>query len=137
MSDFLNDLNKLNQNFGSSKSVANKYDYENISLAKKERTSFRRKIRKIVVNVYDTAKTATKADLQTFAKSQESCLLICTKGKKSFKDLQVFDVYPNFSDCTAKEKIDLIAAHKAIIAKIANKKEVVKPIVKPIVNNAK
>ena len=49
---------------------------------------------------------------------QENCLLACTKTEKTFKDLKIFEVYPNFSDCTVKEKKELETAHKLIIDKI-------------------
>lgn len=112
-------LNEINQNFAINSASQSKYNWDAMNIAKSQRTTKRRQIRKSVISVYNSdIASVTKESLKQFTDFQESILLSCTKTKKTFKDLQVSDIIPKFETCTKSEKDLYIANHKLIIAKI-------------------
>lgn len=112
--NFLNELNSLNSNLGVNSAIGNKYDYENLDIAKNLRFTFRKQVRKSVENIYNSENVDLKV-LQQFANFQENCLLACTKSKKTFIQLKVNEIYPNFEKCTENEKKNLTAKHENFV----------------------
>ena len=117
--NFFNSLNALNANYASNNSRSAKYDYKALKIVSDEqKKSFRVQLRKSVKSIYANIEDVSIKDLKEFAKLQEQCLLICTQSKKTFKQLTVNEVYPDFNKQKETDKKHLQSVHKIILEKI-------------------
>jgi hypothetical protein len=129
MSNLFNELDSLNANLGVNSSVSKKYDYEAANIAKVQQKQFRVKVRKSTEQVYSLENVELET-LKKFASFQEQILIVCTKGKKKFAQLQVSEVYPNFSSLSANEKKSVETNHKKFVSMLSEKKEEKKEVLK-------
>ena len=126
--NFFDNLNELNSSLNVGKSIAKKYDYSSAGIPKVQQKSFRIKIRKITESFY--SKEQTEATVKSFAAMQESCLLVCTEGKKKFQSLVVSEIYPSFENLSEKEKKEISELHAKACAMFALETKVPEKVIK-------
>lgn len=119
--NFFNQLNELNANLGVNNSNNGaKYDYERANVAKREQKSFRIKVRQGVEAIYHS-ENVDAATIKKFAEFQQNILLACTKTKRTFQQLQVSEVYPNFAKLNPTEKKQVETNHKKFVELLTKK----------------
>ena len=111
--NFVNELNSFNSLMGVNSTSESKYDYFACEVSKKEQKSFRIKMRNSVKNFY-ASENLDLNFIKSFANIQSNALLVCTKEKRTFAELSIKQVYPNFEKLSETEQKQITDRHKKI-----------------------